>query len=443
MRVAITMWPAPAHVYPFVPLAWALRSAGHDVIFVSHPAIGEVVSAEGLPFAAACDPEGLPALQGPGGAFPEERADVARITQALNLPEDPLGTWNTVTQFFLPAMWDFTPYRGSAEAEMPVMDGMVAFFRQWKPDLVIWDPCLPGAGVAARACGARHARYTGPDMIGWCLDQFEQATSGPDAPTVDNPLVETLRPLAEKYDVPLDRETLFGQFSVNPMPPAINLPVNTRMIPVRWLSHTRQGQLPGWLYPVPDRPRIGLSLGVSVRSYLNADWSYVKVLFEALSELDVEVIATLNETQLDKVTSIPDNVRVVDYLPLNQLMPTLSALIHHGGLATMIAAGSARVPQLIVDFLDREIVAESVGDGTAAVPRYALAPTTSAYVQGHGAGEVIDLSKPSVERIREQVTRVLTEPSFAEGAGRLQTDLLASPSPADIVPVLEKLAAIN
>jgi glycosyltransferase len=280
-------------------------------------------------------------------------------------------------------------------------------------------------------------------MIGWCLDTFDQATSGPDAPAVDNPFVETLRPLAEKYDIPLDRETLFGEFSVNPMPPAINLPVNTRMIPVRWLSHTRQGRLPGWLYPVPDRPRVGLSLGVSVRSYLKADWSYVKVLFDALSEMDVDVVATLNETQLEKVTTIPDNIRVVDYLPLDQLMPTLSALIHHGGLATMIAAGSARVPQLIVDFLDREIVAEAAGDGTTAVPRYALAPTTSAYVNGHGAGEVLDMSKPSVEGIRQQVKRILTEQSFTAGAGRLQTDLLASPSPADIVPVLEKLAGIQ
>ena len=58
-------------------------------------------------------------------------------------------------------------------------------------------------------------------------------------------------------------------------------------------------------------------------------------------------------------------------------------------------------------------------------------------------GEVLDMSKPSVEAIREQVKRILTEPSFTAGAGRLQTDLLASPSPADIVPVLEKLAGIQ
>lgn len=441
MRVAFALWPAPAHLYPLVPLAWALRSAGHEIVFVTHPAIGDLVAGEGLPFKAACSLEDQPVLQGPGGAHPEGRAELERITQALNLPEDALGTWNTVIQFFMPSMWDFTPYRGSASDSMPVMDGMVAFFKDWRPDLVVWDPCMPAAGIAARACGARHARYTGPDIVGWCIETFERLTSGPDAPAVDNPFVETIRAMAEKYDVPLDRETLFGQYTINPMPPAINLPVDTRMIPVRWLPHTRQDTLPDWLYPLPQRPRIALSLGVSVRSYLKADWSYIQVLLDAVSELDIEVVATLNDTQLADVSSIPDNVRVVDYIALDQLLPTCSALIHHGGLATLIAAGCARVPQLIVDFLDREIVAEASEAGVA-VPRYALAPTTSAYVNGHGAGEVLDLSKPSVEGIRTQITRVLTEPSFQEGTARLFGDLLASPSPADVVRVLERLTAV-
>lgn len=439
MRVAIAIWPAPAHLYPLTPLVWALRATGHEVTFVSHPAIGPEVSAQGLPFAPICDAAAVPPLLGPGGAYPNERADVERISQELNIPPEDRGVWNAVNQFFLPAMWDFIPYRGSSSESMPAMDGMVKFFEQWRPDLVIWDPCLPGAAVAARACGARHARYAGPDIVGWCHDTFARLTGGPGAPRVDNPLVESTRPMADRYGVPMDRETVFGQWTINPMPPAINLPVDTRMIPVRWISHAHQDAMPDWLYPMPERPRVALSLGVSVRSYLKADWDYVPVLLDALAELDVEVVATLDETQLTKVSKLPDNVRVIDFVPLDQLMPTCSAVIHHGGLATMIAAGSARVPQLIVDFLDREIVAEASDQGVA-VPRYVLAPTTSAYVGGFGAGDVLDLSVPSLEAIRGQVTRVLTEPSFLAGAIRLQEDLLCSPSPSDIVPILERLA---
>jgi glycosyltransferase len=439
MRVAIAIWPAPAHVYPLTPLAWALRAAGHEVSFISHPSIGPEVAAQGLPFTPACTADAMPGQLGPGGAYPAEREDTGRISAALHIPEQDLGIWNTVFQFFLPAMWDFIPYRGSPDAPMPAMDGMVEFFEQWRPDLVVWDPCLPGASVAARVCGARHVRYTGPDLIGWCHETFDRLTSGPSAPDVDNPLVESVRPMARKYGVPVDRETLFGQCTVNPAPPALSVPVDTRTVPVRWIPHTSQGAGTDWLYPVPDRPRVAISLGVSVRSFLAADWHYVPVLLDALSGMDVEVIATLDHTQLNRVSTIPDNVRVVDYFPLDQLLPTCSALIHHGGLATTIAAGNARVPQLIVDFLDRDIVADTSVQGVG-VPRYVMAPTATAYVQSHGAGDVLDLSKPSAEVVREQVTRVLTDPSFRSGATRLYEDLLASPSPTDIVPVLEKLA---
>ncbi len=46
----------------------------------------------------------------------------------------------------------------------------------------------------------------------------------------------------------------------------------------------------------------------------------------------------------------------------------------------------------------------------------------------------------AVQAVRDQVTRVLKEPAFTEGAARLRRDMLASPSPADLVPTLENLA---
>ncbi|WP_283133069.1 nucleotide disphospho-sugar-binding domain-containing protein [Rhizohabitans arisaemae] len=440
MRVAIAMWPAPAHLYPFTPLAWALRAAGHEVFVVSHPCFGDAVSEEGLSFAAICDPD-VPPPFGPGGVYPEERAEIARITEAMNLPVDQLVNWNTFSQFFLPSMWDFTRYRGSATDSMPVMDGMVRFFREWRPDLVIWDPCFPGAGVAARACGARHARFSGPDIVGWSIETFQRIAAEADVPPIADPMVETLRAMGEKYDVPIDRETLLGNFTINPMPPSVqaHLPVDTRMVPVRWLAHSKQSASPAWLYPVPDRPRVALSLGVSMRAFLAADWNYVPMLLDALGGLDVEVVATLNDNQLANVTKIPDNVRVVEYVPLNQLAPTCSAVIHHGGLATMAGAASARVPQLVVDFLDLPVIAETSEDGVVGATRYALAPTTGKYVTDHGAGGVLDMSKASVEGIRDQVMRVLTEPSYKAGANRLHEDQIAAPSPRDLVPVLETL----
>ncbi|NBH09626.1 nucleotide disphospho-sugar-binding domain-containing protein [Amycolatopsis sp. SID8362] len=438
MRVAFALWPNPVHLYPMVPLAWALRAAGHEVYVVSHPALATVATNSGLPFVPVCDEAAMPVPMGPGNAYTEERAKVELITTALDLPEAARERWNIFSQFLLPSMWDFNPYQGDA-ANLPAMDGLVEFFRGWRPDLVIWDPCFAGAGVAARAVGARHARYTGPDFVGWCLDTFEEITGRPGAPAVDNPLAETIRPMAEKYGVPVDRETMLGQWTLNPMPAAINWPVDTTMVPVRWIPHANAEVIPDWLYPLPDRPRVALSLGLSMRNYMTTGWEYVEVLLEALGGLDIEVIATLNEKQLGAVSRVPDNVRVVDYVPLDQLMPTCSALIHHGGFGTTIAAATSRVPQLVVDFLEEDVTAVAL-DGGVAATRYVVAPTTVGFVSGPGAGDVIDLSRPSVEAIRAQVTRVLTEESFRDGTDRLYGDLLTAPSPTDVVAQLEKLA---
>ncbi|WP_369273976.1 nucleotide disphospho-sugar-binding domain-containing protein [Streptomyces sp. R11] len=46
-----------------------------------------------------------------------------------------------------------------------------------------------------------------------------------------------------------------------------------------------------------------------------------------------------------------------------------------------------------------------------------------------------------MDDIRKMVTRVLGEPSFQRASEALRQDILASPSPAEVVPVLERLVA--
>jgi UDP:flavonoid glycosyltransferase YjiC (YdhE family) len=441
MRVALALWPASAHLYPFVPLAWALRAAGHEVVILSHPSIGAEASACGLPFTALCTEAEMPPPTGPAAPWPEAREAVQQITRALQVPSDELGRWTLVSQGFLASTWDFTPYGGSPSDPLPAMDNMVAFFRQWHPDLVVWDPCMPGAAVAARAVGAKQARLYGTDYFGWFLDTYAKLTSHPGAPQVPNPVAETVRPMAERYDVEVDRDLLYGQWTIDMVPPGMNFPVNTRKIPMRWIPYTGQTPMADWLYPIPERPRIALCFSASLRAFLKLNWRFLADVLEALASLDVEVVATLDKVQLADIPTIPPNVRAIDYVPLDYLVPTCSALIHHGDLGSMVPAYYG-VPQLIIDFLSETLDGEVPDFGeTAPSFRCKLAPIASRYVTSFGAGEVLNLSKPDHDTIRDQVTRVLTEPSFARGAARLRQDALAAPSPADLVPTLEKLTA--
>jgi UDP:flavonoid glycosyltransferase YjiC (YdhE family) len=92
-----------------------------------------------------------------------------------------------------------------------------------------------------------------------------------------------------------------------------------------------------------------------------------------------------------------------------------------------------------VDFLEFPIGAAPNEDGTVSGSRYPLGPITGGFVTGHGAGEVMDLSRPTVEAIREQVRRVLGDPELVAGTRRLYEDLVLSPTPNGIVPILEEM----
>src|SRR5690242_9158774 len=49
MRVMFTAWAGGGHFAPLVPLGWALRAAGHDVLVACHPSQADSVLRAGLP----------------------------------------------------------------------------------------------------------------------------------------------------------------------------------------------------------------------------------------------------------------------------------------------------------------------------------------------------------------------------------------------------------
>jgi UDP:flavonoid glycosyltransferase YjiC (YdhE family) len=425
MRVLFVVWPGPAHLYPVIPLAWALQGAGHEVRIGSHHTMSAPITSMGLSAVAFGD-ESAPAT-GPGKAYPEaERDKLARATEVLALDPAASDNWEIFHHFLLPGVWDFLPPGTAPDEARPGVDDLVAFTRQWQPDLVIWDPCWPAAAVAAAACGAAQARLLYcQDYFGWSLDRFAERA---DLDVLDHPLAEAVRPVADRYGVELNTELLTGQWTIDQLPNGFSLPTTARKVPMRCVFSPAQTPVPDWLLERPDRPRVGISLGLSQREFMAGGWDYMPNLMEAVADLDIEVVATLNAVQLADLDALPGNVRVVDYLPLNQLLPTCSALIHHGGIGTFAAAANYRVPQLITD-LD------------APVPmKYPVATSTAAYVAGRGAGLTLDITS-SPDTMRKQISLLLGDPSFQDGAVRVYEDLLAMPSPVDLVPVVERLTA--
>jgi UDP:flavonoid glycosyltransferase YjiC (YdhE family) len=187
---------------------------------------------------------------------------------------------------------------------------------------------------------------------------------------------------------------------------------------------------PRWVFEKPARRRVCLTLGMTHRESHGIEAS-VEDLLQAVGDLDIEVVATLNARQLKMVSNIPDNVRVVDFVPLNTLLPTCSAIVHHGGTGAFTASLEHGVPQLIVP-------------GTYWSEGWFGPVTIANGVQERGAGIFVSNSTHlTPERLRDQLARVLADPSFSENAARLRTELSGVPTPNEVVPALERLTVAH
>lgn len=72
--------------------------------------------------------------------------------------------------------------------------------------------------------------------------------------------------------------------------------------------------------------------------------------------------------------------------------------------------------------------------------KHMMGATWVNYVTSRGAGIRLNYQERSVAEIRSDIERVLTDPSFRQGAQDLYDNWLGTPSPSQIVPLLEQLA---
>jgi UDP:flavonoid glycosyltransferase YjiC (YdhE family) len=115
-------------------------------------------------------------------------------------------------------------------------------------------------------------------------------------------------------------------------------------------------------------------------------------------------------------------VRAVDFVPMNELLASCSAIIHQGGGATIGNAVVNGVPQLVI-------------------PGTTWSERVSAVAQEkRGNGLVLDLEDVTPQSVRNGLNRLLEEPSFRDCALEVRDEMLATPTLDDLVPELERIA---
>ncbi|MEX5712126.1 activator-dependent family glycosyltransferase [Parafrankia sp. FMc6] len=414
MRVLVTSFAMDAHFNGAVPLAWALRSAGHEVRVASQPALTESITAAGLTAVPVGTDHMMHMVAGTVGSamyahhsssdFLEHRPD--RLDLDFHIASNSLLT----ATYYMQINND------------PMVDELVAYARHWKPDLVIWELFTFAGAVAAMATGAAHARILSfPDTFYGVRKVFlERLATSPERH--DDSLAEWLAVVLERHGCEFDEQAVTGQWTIDQMPAGVRLSPGLPTVEMRYLPYNgpTPAVVPEWLWSTPDRPRVCFTLGETIRQTEFPNAVNVADLFEAIADLDIEVVALLNEKELEGVSKVPDNTRVVERIPLAALMPSCSAIVHHGGAGTWATAAAYGVPQIAMGWM---------WDAVYRAQR----------LEELAAGLHIPSFQLTVAGLREKLVRILTEPSFAAGAARLRDVMARAASPVETVPTLERL----
>ncbi|MFC6091305.1 activator-dependent family glycosyltransferase [Saccharothrix lopnurensis] len=414
MRVLFTTLAANAHLYNLVPLAWALRAAGHDVRVAAQPDLTDAVVQAGLtavPVGPALD---LAELARQARERPKEQTVFGSRYDITETREERL-TLDYVRGVF--ATWSSLGLERLAQDA--VLDDVVRFARNWRPDLVVWDALTYMGPIAARASGAAQVRVLfGLDHVARMRARFTELGGGEGS----DPLAEWLSAKLERFGCAFDEDLVLGRRTVDPLPPWTRFPTAATYLPVRHVPYNGRSVVPSWLVEPPARRRVCVTLGLSRRDLWGSDRFSVDHLFEAVADLDVEVVATLTARQVESASAVPDNVRLVDFVPLDALLPSCAAVVHHGGAGTTGNAVAHGVPQLVVpgNMWDKAGLADLVAE--------------------QGAGLVVDHERLTAAALRGQLVRLLDEPVFAERAEKARSWAQGAPTPHELVPELERVA---
>lgn len=416
MRVLFVCYPEKTHFLTMAPLAWALRTAGHDVRVAGQPKFAAEITRAGLTAVPvggdrdlwqvmSRDPDWL---DGGVAGWPEPYASADE--------EESEVTWERLRDGYA-----FQTTRWHKMTNVPLMADLVRFAELWRPDLVLWEPTTYAGAVAARACGAAHGRVLfGVDVFGVTRERFLRLRARRPAERSSDPLAEWLGACARKYGTEFGEDLITGQFSVDLVPHFLQSRTGLARVPVRYTPYGGEAVVPPWLRSRPRRPRVAVTTGLSAAEYGTEHAVSAASTLGALSDLDAEFVATVPAAARDGLGTVPDHVRLVDFVPLQPLLTTCSAIVHHGGFGSLCTAILAGVPQLVMpDDTDGPLLAERLA--------------------ARGAALVLNPSRADGRAIRAGVRRLLTEPSFTENAAAVQREVAAVPGPHRLVAELEQL----
>ncbi|PZS34936.1 MAG: hypothetical protein DLM61_02755 [Pseudonocardiales bacterium] len=325
MRALVVASPGTGHVFPVVPLSWALRSDGHDVLLAS--------AGDGVARAASA---GLAVVDVAPGV------DMYEVAKSVGLA---IGGWGPHPT---PAVARERAVQLFTQVSERMLAGTQHLAQRWQPDVVVYGE-LQGAGavVAARlgVPAVEHAIGLVGDGGTFVAEIWPRLAAGPPAnPTA---IIRIAPPS-------LGPEPVAGRWIMRPVP------------------YNGGAVVPEQLLDPPTRPRVLITMG-TVAPRLGGI-GMVRDLIDAVVAEPLDILVALGSDPAE-LGALPESVRAYRWLPLTTALPTCSVMIHHGGAGTTLSALAAGVPQVIVpQGADQFVNAASVSERGCAMTAD-LAPT--------------------------------------------------------------------
>lgn len=326
MRVLFVPLATPAHYYPMVPLAWAFRTAGHDVRVAGQPPITNWIINSGMPAVPV------------GGQY--DLLSNLRKSEETFLADTGrrLGDFSDLSSVPVEALRRYAQMRRDVNvktAEAMASD-LVPFVEAWRPDLVIGDLITMVAPLAAEIAHATFVLHSwGPQMPSKNVPKVGIAAADDDLCGLYNRYGAKLRANAKTH-------------IVDPCPPSLQSWDEDLRIICRYVPYNGSGVEPSWLRESIGLPRVCVSWSLSQDGMVGSQDDYLPKMIAALEELDVETIVTLHSVEDLDLKLASDRVRIAEAVPLQLLLPSCAVAVHHGGAGTMLTAAAHGIPQVIV-----------------------------------------------------------------------------------------------
>ncbi|WP_143268871.1 glycosyltransferase [Amycolatopsis vastitatis] len=362
MRILFTTVGLPGHFFPLVPLAWACRARGHQILVATTDDFRPTVLRAGLP---ACS------WSSSGGI-----ADVA-ATDGVPAGEKRFAHGLAFAQI--------------ARRSLP---GAEALLRDWRPDLVVSERAELAGPLAASAGGVPRAE------LHWGAAELPEYQAAWEA---------------EWGGLP------FGAADVvlNPWPPSLRAAYAENHRSIRHVGYNGDASVPGWLTGSRHPRRVCLTFGTLLPHLGSRDIGGLVVpLLHRLGSLGVEVVVAIDDRVAATWPALPGHVRHAGRLPLAEVLNTCAATVNHAGQGTSLTALAAACPQVMVpQFDDQFDNAETVAKGG---PGIVLLPEETTTEAIYRACRTV-LESAEYRTAAAQVSaEIATQPSPADVAATLE-----------------------